>query len=317
MDRIRTWVLVLAFASLGAGQPVPTPGGEPGAKPEIPVKAKPLGGDWEVMFTDNSTMKVSLLDDLMELQTAHGALSIPVKDIRKIEFGVRLSPDEQRTFDTALTAVGSKEAKVREEGKTQLKTLGGKIAPFLKSALRKADAESRPHLEMVYEAVAGDREARKNAPRDTDTITTDESQFSGRIAASQLRIQTFQFGELKLRVTDARTLQSGGISAADDKIELVEPANFYQLFQTHMDKTVRIRVVGSNAGTVWGTGTYTADSNIGVAAVHAGAVKSGDTKIIKIRITRDPGGYVGSNANGIQSHPYGQFPTGAYEILTK
>ena len=151
-----------------------------------------------------------------------------MKDIRKIEFGVRLSADEQRMFDTALTAIGSKEAKAREEGKTQLKTLGGKIAPFLKSALRKADTESRPHLEMVYEAVAGDREARKNAPRDTDTITTDESQFSGRIAATQLRIRTFQFGELKLRVTDARTLQSGGISAADDKLELVEPANFYQ-----------------------------------------------------------------------------------------
>ena len=317
MDRIRTWVLLLAFASLGAGQPVPTPGGDPGVKPEVPAKAKPPGGDWEVLFTDNSTLKVALLDEQLQLQTPHGDLSIPVKDIRKIEFGVRLSPDEQRTFDAALAAIGSKEAKVREEGKTQLKTLGGKIAPFLKSALRKADAESRPHLEMVYEAMAGDREARKNAPRDTDTITTDESQFSGRIAATQLRIRTFQFGELKLRVTDARTLQSGGISAADDKLELVEPANFYQLFQTHMGKTVRIQVTGSNAGTVWGTGTYTADSNIGVAAVHAGALKNGDTKIIKIKITRDPGGYVSSAANGIQSNPYGQYPTGAYEILSK
>ncbi len=317
MDRICTWVVLLAFASLATGQPVPTPGSDPGTKPEAPAKAKPPNGDWEVLFTDNSTLKISLLDEQLQLQTPHGELSIPVKDIRKIEFGVRLSADEQRMFDSALSSVSSKEAKAREEGKTQLKTLGGKIAPFLKSALRKADTESRPHLEMVYEAVAGDREARKYAPRDTDTITTDESQFSGRITASQLRIRTFQFGELKLRVTDARTLQSGGISAADDKFELVEAANFYQLFQTHMGKTVRIQVTGSNAGTVWGTGTYTADSNIGVAAVHAGAVKNGDTKIIKIKITRDPGGYVSSIANGIQSNPYGQYPTGAYEILSK
>ena len=318
MNRFRVLLSLaglFAIALRSDGQLIPKPGAEP--KPETPVKAKPLGGDWEVQFTDGSTMKFSLLEEQIVLQSPHGSLSIPTKDIRKIEFGIRLGLEDQKSFDAAIAAIASKEAKAREEAKTQLKALGSKVAPFLKSAIRKADSDTRPHLEMVYEAVAGDQEARKNAPRDTDTVHTDESQFSGRIAEAQLRINTFQFGDLKLKVTDARTLQSGGISSIDEKIELVEAASFYQLFQTHMGKTVRIQVTGAGGGTCWGTGTYTADSNLGVAAVHAGAIKAGDTKIIKIRITKDPGSYAGSTANGIMSHPYGSYPTGGYEILKK
>lgn len=321
MDRFHTLVVLAAFALVGirgSGQPLPIPGGDPGSQPVKAGKAKPLGGDWEVLFSDNSSMKFSLLEDQLLVQTTYGALTIPTKDIRKIEFGVRLSGDEQQRFDAALAAIGTKDAKNREEGKTQLKALGIKITPFLKTAIRKADSESLPHLEQVYETVAGDRAAREQLPRDFDTITTEESHFAGRIATSQLRINTFQFGELKLRVTDAKALQFGGLTPLiDEKLEIVDAANFYQLFQTHMGKTLGVKVTGAAAGSIWGTGTYTADSNIHIAAVHAGAVKVGESKVIKIRIVRDPGAYFGSTAHGVMSYPYGQYPTGAYEIVVK
>jgi len=43
-------------------------------------------------------------------------------------------------------------------------------------------------------------------PVDFDLIVTDDSRFAGRVQAPALRIQTFQFGELKLNVTDIVTL---------------------------------------------------------------------------------------------------------------
>ncbi len=316
MDPFRTIILLAAFALVGfraTGQPVPTPG-----NPEKVAKAKPLGGDWEVLFSDNSQMKFTLLEDQLQFQTPHGTLAIPTKDIRKIEFGVRLTTEEQKQFDEGLASIATKEAKKREEGKAQLKTLGAKIAPFLKSAIRKADTDSLPHLEQVYQSIAGNISTREQLPKDYDTITTDESQFAGKVTNSQLKINTFQFGELKLRIADAKALQFGGLMAViDANLEIVEPANFYQLFQTHMGRTVGIKVTGAVGSSIWGTGTYTADSHIATAAVHAGALKVGDTKVVKIRITRDPGAYAGSTSNGITSNQYGQYPTGAYEILLK
>jgi hypothetical protein len=57
-------------------------------------------------------------------------------------------------------------------------------------------------------------------------------------------------------------------------------------------------------GTVWGVGTYTSDSSICRAAVHAGAIPaSGGTVTVK----RAPGcqEYDGSDANGITTQSWG------------
>ncbi len=319
MNTIRIIALLVALIFLGyhaEGQPLPVPGGE--TPPATKVgKSKSVTGDWEVLFTDDSKMKVSLLDEQLLLQTPHGTLTIPTRDIRKIEMGVRLSLAERQQFDAAIIAVGTRDAKTREEGKAQLKTLGNKIAPFLKRAIRKSDGAARPHLEQAYEAVAGDRDQRQREPSDYDTISTDDSVFAGRLDAVQLRINTYQFGELNLRVTDAKTLQFGKGSGIDAKLEMVDGANIYQLCQTHLGKVVGITVTGRIDGAVWGSGPYTADSTLGTAAVHAGAVKNGETKVIKVRLVQDPGVYGGTVANGVATANFGQFPSGAYEILVK
>lgn len=319
MKPIRMMVLLAAsivVAYHAGGQPLPVPGGETPRNTKS-RKSKTAMGDWEVLFTDDSRMKVSLLDEQLLLQTPHGSLTIPTRDIRKIEVGVRLSTAERQQFDAAIVAIGTKDAKSREEGKAQLKALGHKIAPFLKRAIRKCDGDARPHLEQAYEAVAGDRDQRKQEPSDYDAISTDDSVFAGRLDAAQLRIGTYQFGELNLRVTDAKTLQFGRVPGVDAKLEMADGANIYQLCQTHLGKVVGITVTGSVQGAVWGSGPYTADSTMGTAAVHAGAVKNGETKVIRVRLVQDPGFYQGTIANGIATSNFGQFPSGAYEILAK
>ena len=100
-------------------------------------------------------------------------------------------------------------------------------------------------------------------------------------------------------------------------LEIVEAANIYAIIQTHMGKTVGMKVTGAIQGTVWGSGPYTADSNFANAAVHAGAVKVGETKTVKVRLVQDPGAYIGGTANGVSTNPYGRFPTGAFEIVVK
>src|SRR5438105_11608402 len=60
----------------------------------------------EVRLIDRSTMKVTLREERVELVTRYGKLSIPVAEIRRIEFGLRLSADEQKRIAAAVRDLG-------------------------------------------------------------------------------------------------------------------------------------------------------------------------------------------------------------------
>lgn len=78
--------------------------------------------------------------------------------------------------------------------------------------------------------------------------------------------------------------------------------------QTHY-----FRVHGEDAGAVWGTDTYTGDSSLASAAVHAGAVGMGETAVVKVTVVEPLPTYRSSTRNGITSHSYGPYGT-AYRI---
>jgi len=77
------------------------------------------------------------------------------------------------------------------------------------------------------------------------------------------------------------------------------------------------KVKGSVTGGVWGTGTYTDDSNLAAAAVHSGVLRNGQEGIVKVRIepgltlaymySTPPYVYYPSDANGVSSGSYGTF----------
>jgi hypothetical protein len=53
-----------------------------------------------------------------------------------------------------------------------------------------------------------------------------------------------------------------------------------------------------------------------MAAVHAGAVKAGQTGNVRVTILPAMAGFVGSTQNGVTSNPYANYP-GAYQIHPK
>ncbi len=63
---------------------------------------------------------------------------------------------------------------------------------------------------------------------------------------------------------------------------------------------------GHSGGSVWGSGPYTADSNICSAALHAGAVGAAGGNV---RVTPEPGqsSYSGTTANGITTSDWGSY----------
>jgi len=73
-------------------------------------------------------------------------------------------------------------------------------------------------------------------------------------------------------------------------------------------KTVKFSCpAGGKESTVWGTDTYTLDSSICTAAVHAGKIQleSGGPVTIELRPGEDS--YKGTLRNGIKTSDYGQY----------
>lgn len=64
---------------------------------------------------------------------------------------------------------------------------------------------------------------------------------------------------------------------------------------------------GSAASTIWGTDTYTDDSSICVAAVHAGQISTAVGGLVTIEIAPGLTSYAGSTRNGVTSQSYGEW----------
>jgi hypothetical protein len=68
------------------------------------------------------------------------------------------------------------------------------------------------------------------------------------------------------------------------------------------------RITGQLEGQVWGTDIYTRDSAMGAAAVHAGLVKPGESKVLRLTVVPARETYPGSSRNGVNTSDYGPFP---------
>ena len=78
------------------------------------------------------------------------------------------------------------------------------------------------------------------------------------------------------------------------------------------------KVTGRKSGNVWGgnNNIYTDDSDIATAAVHAGAVKDGQTTTIKVKVIAGQSSYTGSTRNGVTSNNWGKYD-GSFQIMTE
>ena len=86
-----------------------------GAGPQPPESPKPCpGADVEVKYIDDSSMKLKLLDEKLELVTKYGILQVAVTDIRRIDFAPRVPADVAEKAVIAISKLGHSDFKIRE-----------------------------------------------------------------------------------------------------------------------------------------------------------------------------------------------------------
>ena len=98
----------------------------------------------------------------------------------------------------------------------------------------------------------------------------------------------------------------GGAGAAGKPGERVQ-APRVTIQSLSIGDRVTMPVQGRKAGAVWGDAVYTLDSDPGTAAVHAGLVRDGETKMITFWVVPSPLTYGEANRNGVQSRRWRAF----------
>jgi hypothetical protein len=244
-------------------------------------------------------------------------LQIVASDIRKIDFALRLSDSTKRQIDDAISELGNTDAQVRKASMRRLAALGPIAYPSLaKVAVRGENAAERRAADLVAK-LKETIEPQEFTARDLDVIQTVDSTISGHILTPALKVQTAQFGELSVKIADARSLRWQGLvetkPESEDKNVLPDPGNLYN-FPDRSGKPLKFRVTGRTDGYVWGSDIYTADSPLATAAVHAGAVKAGQTGVVKVKLIPPPPAFAGSARNGVTSQDFGAFPE-AYQFV--
>jgi LCCL domain len=307
------WCAVILTSAVAFGQPRPS-GQEPKGTPGEAAKNDKSGALLEVRFTDNSVMKLGIRDEFVDFTTQYGKLKIPVKDIERIDFGLRVPEDMKARIEAAIADLGAPDFKRREAASKILLELREKAYPFVVKATDSSDSEVANRAEELVKKFKDTIPAEMLKTRDQDIIQTASSKIAGRIDASTLKAMSNQFGEVQVRLADVFVMSSKATSAEVDTSNVqFGPAHVYE-YSNRIGQTFTFKVTGNvAAGSVWGTDVYTTDSALAAVVVHTGLLKNGETGVIKVSIIPSPNAFVGSVRNGVSSSAYNQYPA-AYRV---
>jgi hypothetical protein len=270
-----------------------------------------------VNLADGSQLKVRLAEEPIVMQTTHGKLSVPVGEVRRIAFALRLTEEEKQQIAQWIDALGSADLNARRQAAAELFAQQARawqpLAKAAKEAAPEIAREADALLDKLWEEVP-ESELTGNA---LDIVETPDAKIAGRIASETIGIRTTQFGELKLKLADARSLRSLALPEPEvvEKVDVKgaqpDPGNLKAL-EGQVGKTFLFKVTGAASGTMYGSNPYTTDSRLSAAVVHSNFLKVGETGVVKVTIKGNLPSFVGTTQNGLTSSSYSGYP--GYEI---
>jgi hypothetical protein len=202
MYALRLFVVGLLLAALIS----PSPADDP------PKKAKIDPRKVEVVFADGSTVKMTLVQDDVELTSRYGKFKVPVEEIVRIEFGFRYPEGIEDKVKLAIAGLGDANFRRREAASNELLELAEYAYPSLQEAIKSSDSEVAKRAEEVARKIEETIDQEKLSIPRQDVIVTKEFSFPGRIDATHFRARTSYFGEIQVALAEIRGMRSIGAS---------------------------------------------------------------------------------------------------------
>lgn len=180
----------------------------------------------EVRFADGSSVRMLLGQSTIDITTRYGKLSVPVEDIRKIEFGFRYPEGVKDNIDSAVAKLALPDAKDREAAVKELLTFRELAYPALKRVAVGTNPELATRASEVIRKLEEKVGADKLRIQDLDTIHATEFVVTGRIEAPTLKGRTTYFGDVIVQVAELRSIRflGGGGGEAEVAVDAAKYA---------------------------------------------------------------------------------------------
>ena len=193
----------------------------------------------EVRFADDSVVKMVLQHSTIEVATRYGKLSVPVQDMRRIEFGLRIPEATAKRIEAAVAALGNSDFKKRDAANAELLSLRELAYPSLLRAARSRDPEVTRRAEEAIKAIAEKVPAEKLHLPLHDTVVTTDFTIVGQVEAPTLKAQTPYFGETNLNLADIRALR--WLANGRESKVVVDAGRFGGQQELWMDTSIELR----------------------------------------------------------------------------
>jgi hypothetical protein len=220
-------------------------------KPDEPLEV-------EVRFTDDSCVRMVMLQEKLEVVTKYGKLTIPTMDILKIDFGVHVPPDVEKKITLYIDQLGSDNYKARENALKELVALGPYAYPQLYNASKVDDPEIQKRASLALEKIKSKHPARNLRLREEDIITTPTFTIVGRICTPIFRTKSDNFGELDLKVSKLRAIRSVSspyeIEVVIDAAKYGSVPNLWMETGYEVRTGVRLQIVANGTVNIWPQG---------------------------------------------------------------
>ncbi len=175
------------------------------AQEPAPVK-DPAAKIAEVRFADGSVVRMSLLQDQVEILTRYGKLSVPVRDIRRIDFGLHVPSTLGEQITSSIKLLGSEVYRDRESATKELLQAGHWACPSLQRASKSTDAETAQRATQLLKQISEKVSPELLRLKEDDVIQTHEFTIVGRVLAPTLKAHSPHFGEVALKLCELRAV---------------------------------------------------------------------------------------------------------------
>ena len=181
---------------------------------------EPIPGDVEIHFLNGSKVRMIVESEKLDINTAYGKLSVPVKDIRAIEFGLHFPEGMEAKIEAAVKGLGAGDYREREKADKALQDLGPFSYPAVVEASRTKESEVSKRAKEILTKMQAKHPKKDLKISVDDRVVTQNFTIVGRILTTTVKAKTEYFGEQELNLAKMRHLKAMGAASNDMEFAL-------------------------------------------------------------------------------------------------
>jgi hypothetical protein len=285
-------------------------------------KAPPVRIAVQVRLMDGSIVHATLPSASLTVQTRYGKLSVPFAEIQRIEFGLHVPAEIEKSIATAINDLSAASFKEREEACKAILFHGPYAYPSVLRACKSADLETATRAQSCARKIEAAHS--RLVAKETDAIVTEHFQITGRILDAEMKAASVHLGDLTLRISDLTAMSVSGASGGDLS---VDAAKDWQATEIRLDSRQMLLISATGQVDLWPQApgqfmatpkgyTTTGKGGVFMAGALIGKIGEGGTPfVIGDRYEGTPG--EGKLFLSIVPSPWNNASVGKYAIKTR